>query len=239
MNAVVNQTAVVPYNDMRAMAKDIAASGLFGMKNDTQVLALMLVAQAEGRHPASVARDYDIIQGRPAKKAEAMLRDFLQNGGRVEWHELTDAKASATFSHPSGGAVRIDWDMARMKAAKIANDAMYSKYPRQMLRSRCVSEGVRTVFPAATGGLNVPEEIRTVSVVQNGSVIEGEAIEVEQSAPEGYLKWHADMAACADEGTARLQEAWKASSAEFRKYVVKNDEAWWNEMKDIAAKVQP
>ena len=42
-----------------------------------EALALMLVSYAEGRHPALAARDYDIIQGRPAKKSEAMLRDFL------------------------------------------------------------------------------------------------------------------------------------------------------------------
>jgi hypothetical protein len=37
---------------------------------------------------------------------------------------------------------------------------MYKKYPRQMLRSRCVSEGVRTVYPAATSGMYVPEEVQ-------------------------------------------------------------------------------
>jgi hypothetical protein len=37
---------------------------------------------------------------------------------------------------------------------------MWKKYPRQMLRSRVVSEGVRTVYPNATSGLYVPEEVR-------------------------------------------------------------------------------
>jgi len=36
---------------------------------------------------------------------------------------------------------------------------MYRKYPRAMLRSRTVSEGCRTVYPAATSGLHVPEEV--------------------------------------------------------------------------------
>ena len=53
---------IVPWNDQERMTNAIAKSGLFGMKDPTTVLALMAVAQAEGRHPASVAKDYHIIQ---------------------------------------------------------------------------------------------------------------------------------------------------------------------------------
>jgi hypothetical protein len=104
----------------------------------------MAIAQAEGRHPVEAARDYDIISGKPAKRAEAMMRDFIQAGGRVEWHSLTDDLADATFTHPQTGSVRIDWDMKRAQTAFGKKD-MYSKFPRQMLRSRVVSEGVRTL----------------------------------------------------------------------------------------------
>src|SRR5512135_2000508 len=149
-------TALIPIDDMDRMAHAIAKSGLFGMKAPEQVLALMLIANAEGRHPAIVARDYDIIQGRPAKKAEAMLRDFLDEGGKVEWHRLDDECADATFSHPQGGSVRINWDHARAKKAGLSGRDMYTKYARQMLRSRCVSEGCKTVYPAATSGFYEP-----------------------------------------------------------------------------------
>jgi hypothetical protein len=42
---------------------------------------------------------------------------------------------------------------------------MWTKYPRQMLRSRVISEGVRTVFPGATSGLYVPEEVGSFTEV--------------------------------------------------------------------------
>lgn len=154
--------AVVPMQDVMKMAEAVAKSGLFGVKSADQALALMLVAQAEGRHPALAARDYDIIQGRPAKKTEAMLRDFLESGGKVEWHELSDVIADATFSHPSGGSVRIAWDMKRAGAAGLSSRDMWRKYPRQMLRSRTVSEGIRTVCPMATSGMYVPEEVQDI-----------------------------------------------------------------------------
>jgi len=177
---------LVPYADMQRMAVSIARSGLFGVRTPDQALALMLVSAAEGRHPALAARDYDIIQGRPAKKAEAMLRDFLSGGGSVKWHELSDTAASATFTHPQGGAVRIDWDTARAQRAGLTSKEMYKKFPRQMLRSRCVSEGVRTVFPAATSGMYVPEEVRDIPTEEApGITIDNTADVLDQFAAGG------------------------------------------------------
>jgi hypothetical protein len=149
------------FEAMQRMAVAIAKSGLFGVKEADQALSLMMIAQAEGKHPALIARDYDIIQGRPAKKAEAILRDFQASGGKVEWHELSDKLASATFSHPlSVKPLKIDWDIARAKVAGLLKPGgMYEKYPRAMLRSRCVSEGCRAVAPSATSGFYTPEEV--------------------------------------------------------------------------------
>lgn len=161
-NDVVVRQANVALGDIERMAVSVAKSGLFGVKTADQALALMLVAQAEGRHPALAARDYDIIQGRPAKKAEAMMRDFLESGGKVEWHQLDDKGCAATFSHPSGGTIKIDWTMARAVSAGLGGRDMWKKYPRQMLRSRVVSEGIRTVCPMATSGMYVPEEIQDI-----------------------------------------------------------------------------
>lgn len=60
----------------------------------------------------------------------------------------------------------------------------------------------------------------------------------EVTAPAGYEKWRADMKALADEGTERLQDAWKKSHEEFRRYAVDHDELWWKETKRNAAKVK-
>jgi hypothetical protein len=146
------------FSEMERLAEAIARSNMFGMKTKEQALVLMAISQAEGRHPALAARDYDVIQGRPAKKSEAMLRDFLDAGGKVQWHSLDDTVADATFSHPAGGTVRISWNMERAAKAGLGGKDNWKKFPRQMLRSRTISEGVRTVYPMATSGLYVPEE---------------------------------------------------------------------------------
>ena len=63
---------LIPVESVWKMAQSVAASNLFGMKDPNQAMALMLVAQAEGMHPAIAATHYHIINGRPALKADAM-----------------------------------------------------------------------------------------------------------------------------------------------------------------------
>ena len=48
---------LVPYNDIEKMGKAVAESGLFGLKTSQQAIALMLVAQALGKHPALAAME--------------------------------------------------------------------------------------------------------------------------------------------------------------------------------------
>lgn len=180
MNA---HTAIIPafsMSDIERVALAIAKGGLFGSKDPNAVLTLCLLAQAEGQHPAVVFRDYHIIQGRPAKKADAMLRDFIDAGGKVEWHTLNDTCADATFTHASGSA-RIDWTLERAKKAQLTTP-MWSKYPRQMLRSRVISEGVRTVYPGATSGLYEVSEVQDMAAEQPRNVVEGQYAEL--PAPE-------------------------------------------------------
>lgn len=157
---MTQEITVYSVRDVETMADAVAKSKLFGIQTKEQAVALMLVAQAEGRHPALAARDYNIIQGRPAKTSEAMMRDFMEGGGSVEWHQLSDALADATFSHPQGGSVRITWDLKRAQNAGLGGKDNWKKWPRQMLRARCISEGVRTIFPRATGGMYTPEEVK-------------------------------------------------------------------------------
>jgi hypothetical protein len=145
---------------MDQMAGAIAASGLFGMKDKNSVLALMAVAQAEGLHPATAARDFHIIQGRPALKADAMLARFQNAGGKVDWKDYTDEKVTGVFSHPNGGSLAVTWTIEQAtKIGLVKPGSGWQKFPRAMLRSRCISEGIRSVFPGSVTGFYSPEEV--------------------------------------------------------------------------------
>ncbi|MBK8184838.1 MAG: hypothetical protein IPK63_18925 [Candidatus Competibacteraceae bacterium] len=171
---VIHQSApLVPYQDMERMAAVIAQSGLFGVKNQNQAMALMLLAQAEGMHPATAARDYHVIQGKPALKADTMLARFQAAGGKVDWNEYTDTAVSGTFCHPSGGKVKIEWTFEMAKRANLAGKDLWKQYPRAMLRARVISEGIRTVYPGVLSGMYTPEEVRDFIELQGEAETSG------------------------------------------------------------------
>jgi len=160
-----SQTALVvkqevPFSDMERMAQAISKSGLFGIKSPDQAVALMLVAQSEGRHPASVASEFDIIQGRPALKSQAALARFQQAGGKIQWLTRNDNECAAEFAHPAGGTLQVSWTMERANAAGLTGKQTWKQYPTAMLSARTVAEGVRAVFPACLNGVYLAEEVQ-------------------------------------------------------------------------------
>jgi hypothetical protein len=158
-NLVVSQYNL-SLSDIRTMAQAFAKSNLFGMKDENQAFALMLVAQAEGRHPATVAQEYEIINGRPAIRSMSALARFQAAGGTIQWITRTDTEAKAEFYHPQGGKVVISWTKARAELAGLWGKNNWKTYPAQMLAARCVAEGVRAVFPACLNGLYLSDEVK-------------------------------------------------------------------------------
>lgn len=155
-NAIVVRYSM---DEVERMGEALAKSGLFGFKEPAQAVALMLVAQAQGRHPASVAEEYDIIQGRPALRSRAALARYQVAGGRIEWIERTDARVSARFSHPQGGELVVTWDIDRARRMGLAEKDNWKKQPMIMLSWRVVAEGIRATFPACLSGEYLAEEV--------------------------------------------------------------------------------
>ena len=158
-------------NEAMRMAEVIAGSRLFGCKTPEEAFSLMLLADAEGLHPAAAARDYHIIEGKPSLKADAMLARYHAAGGKVEWVERTDQRVAANFTHASSGAVPIEWTWDRASKVKsynrkkqawesLTDKQVWKNYPCQMLTARTISEGVRVSFPAIVAGVYTPEEVQ-------------------------------------------------------------------------------
>jgi hypothetical protein len=150
---------LVPFQDQQRMAEAIVKSKFYGFTDISQVMAVMIVAQAENKHPGTVVQEYDIIQGRPALKSQAILARFQQAGGKVEYITYTDDKVEMTFSHPAGGSLTLAWTMKQAASIGLASKDNWKKYPRAMLKARVVSEGVRAVYPACILGHYAVEEV--------------------------------------------------------------------------------
>lgn len=173
----MSNIALIPVSDIEKMATVMAKSGLFGMKTPDQAFALMLLCQGEGIHPAIAVRDFHIIQGRPTLKADAMMARFQQAGGKVEWNVYTDQEVTGTFSHPAGGSLKLTWTFAQAKSIGLTGKDNWKNYPRAMLRARCISEGIRTVFPGCVVGTYTPEEVEDFTAPPKPAVEMVEVVE--------------------------------------------------------------
>lgn len=157
--------------ELQVMAEQVAKSRLFpGIDTPQAAFALMLVCQSEGIHPAQAMKRYHIIEGRPSMRADAMHAEFQRQGGRIDWNRSDAEECAATFWHPqhaaAGVVVRVTFaelDAAGVTRGKYGVKDNWRKFPRQMLRARVISEGVRMVLPGVVAGIYTPEEVEDFS----------------------------------------------------------------------------
>lgn len=223
--------ATVSVTEMERIADDVVKSGLFGFKTNAQAMAIMALCQADGIHPATAIRDFHVIQGRPAMKADAMLARFQKAGGVVKWVEYTDTKVAGEFSHPQASPhpVRIEWTIEQAKRIGLAGKDNWKNYPRAMLRARVISEGVRTVYPGIAPGIYSVEEARDMPpagvrdmgaadvVAEVDKVVVEEVVrQVHQADSRGALQmiWKSASELCASVNDAEAHAKIKAAVSE-------------------------
>jgi hypothetical protein len=144
-------------NEIKEMASILSKTKVLGTNNINEIASLMIIANESN----SSFTDYDIILGRVALKSQAVVKRFQNAGGKIKYIEMTDTKCIIEFSHEDAGALTVDWDMERAaKAGLNINKQNWKQYPRQMLRARCLAEGVRALYPACLDGLYLKEEVQ-------------------------------------------------------------------------------
>lgn len=216
---IVRHHTMLPQSlqDAGHIAEYIAQSGLFGCKTKAQAFALMLLADAEGLHPAAAARDYHIIEGKPSLRADAMLARYMAAGGKIKWLKREPEAVSAEFTHPSSGTVAITWDKKRAELAGFWGKNNWRKHPVQMLSARVISEGVRASFPGVVSGLYAPEEVEDFggpretirveqpapaedAITEDGEVVEAEVVEPDPEPQPGTKADSRDLYATLQKG---------------------------------------
>lgn len=149
-------------SDLEMMAANVAKSKLFGM-DQAQAFTLMCVAQAKGLHPIEAMQRYDIVLGKPAMKAMAMLADFQAIGGNVAWVTKSDdrQRCEAIFTHPRfcPGGQRVTFTVQDAQTAGLANKDNWKHYPASMMRARVISIGIGMLCPGIRLGFYTPEEV--------------------------------------------------------------------------------
>ena len=172
------EIATTNINNLQVMAEAITTSGLFSLKNKNQALTLLLLAESEGLHAMTAMKQYHILNGRPVLKSAEVLSRFQKAGGRIKYIASDDTKCEVEFSHEQAGSITIKWDIEKAKKAGIYDtNPVWKKYPSNMLRSRCITDGVTALFPSCLGGMMTESTAQDIPAPDAMPTIEGADIE--------------------------------------------------------------
>lgn len=237
------QQRVATFDEMRMFAQAAVKSRFYGFKSEEEMLPLMMIAQSQGRSFTSVVEEYSVIQGRPALKAESMLARFQKAGGHIKWTELSDLRCAAIFSHPQCDPVEVDWDMNRAKQAGLNGRDNWKKFPRNMLKARVISDGVRSAYPACLGGVYTPEELGDLEPAQvsppsqrGGQLAAQENAGRREQSPEPSSSIIEHDGEEVDQTT---QPEWPILESEMEAFATRDDlKAWWTTPEKKALKAR-
>ncbi len=167
-----------PMEFVEKMGTSMAQSGMFGCKNVQQGMVLAMACLTEKKNPIELARTYHIIDGQLSMRADAMLAEFRNRGGKCRWLNIGDdgqeARAIFTFDEQELEVAFTIGDARKMELVRQKSN--WVKNPGAMLRARCTSKAVRILAPEIVAGVYAPEELGDGEGVRaaTGDVIEGE-----------------------------------------------------------------
>jgi len=181
---------IVPFKEIQTMATSVAKSGMFGLKSIEQATTLMMIAQAEGIHPIQAVQMYSVIQGMPALKTTEMVARYMRSGGVIEWLETTDKIAKAKFTF-NGNELIYEYTWADATKAQLVGKDNWKRMPKEMLRARCSSSGIRMSNPACLNNMYSVEEAQDIPVRAENYIPTIEAVDaeiIEQKPSQNSLK---------------------------------------------------
>lgn len=170
-------------------AQYLLKSGLcpVALKTPEAVLFTILAGRDLGLSPVASLRGLSIIQGKLEVSADLQLGLFHRAGGKSEWSCLSDAQAILILHAPwLTKPHSSSFSMNDAKRAGIAT-GNYQKYPKAMLRSRAITQGLKDIGFDATAGVYAPGEIGGPSDVVDGEAVVIAAEETGEAPTESQL----------------------------------------------------
>jgi hypothetical protein len=122
--------------------------------NPAIVAAAILTGRELGLGPMTSLRGLDVIEGKVAMTAQMLLARIYRAGHRVVWVAANDKEARVRIERGDGlGEAEAGWTIGDAQRAGIAGKAVWSKYPRAMLRARALTEAAAMACPDVALGL--------------------------------------------------------------------------------------
>jgi hypothetical protein len=147
---------------IEALGQAITKSGFAGCERVEQGVIVAFTCLAEKITPIEFARSYDIIQGRPTKKAAVMLAEFRSKyGGDFDWVADGEDGKKATIKLTYKGKEKspVSFSTEDAKAKGLLNKANWRMHLPEMLRARAATKALRMHVPEIAAGIYDPNEL--------------------------------------------------------------------------------
>lgn len=160
--------AVIPANNMQdvlQLGEMFERSGMFGCTQQGQGAVLVLTCMAEKISPLAFKRKYHLVDNTPTMRADSMLAEFRQSGGKYTIREQSDIRAAALFVYGDNSReMELTMEQALVAGWPYAKDGKtirknWACTPYAMLWARLVSRAVRLLAPEIVAGCYTPEEV--------------------------------------------------------------------------------
>lgn len=168
------------FSEMMAQADVLVKSGLLPetIRSASAAVAIMMTGRELGLPPMLSFRAIAIIKGKPTLSAQLMGALIRREGHSYKIIESTNLRCVIEFRRRSGEFYSHVFDLEDAKRAGLTGDN-WTKYPKAMLFSRCMSAGARAFMPDVIAGMYTTEEL-------SGAVtVDEETGEVEPVTVEG------------------------------------------------------
>lgn len=167
-NAVA--VAIMSYGEKKDLAKTIALAKICEW-TEAQVFVMGLKAEAEGLPFIQALDHFDIIMGKPARKAISMEAKYRAAGGRIKYLRRDEKVCIAEFTNPGDAEptpfswTKEDADtyMVYEKGSMIPISKKSNWQGRKkmmtMLCWRTISEGCKAMMPESFLGFKIEDEV--------------------------------------------------------------------------------
>lgn len=162
------QTDLMPsqktWDLMLVQATSLVRSGLLPKSINTpeKAVAIMLKGRELGIPTMEAFTRLYVVNGVVTMAAELMLVLIFKRlpGSKIKYKHRNTKLCEIVASRPDGQTETFSYSIEDARAAGLAHKDNWKAHPRAMLRSRCISEMTRSLFPDAVSGVSyTPEEM--------------------------------------------------------------------------------
>lgn len=156
---------VIHADDLRKQFQGLKDSGFLpaAIKTEAHFMAIVMKGSEVGMQPMQSIAQINVIQGKPCISAEGMLSLVFKNvpSASIVYKELSNSVCIIHAKRDKESDYSIfSFSIKDAELAQLTGKDTWKKYPRAMIKARCISEMCRSLFPDAIAGISyTPEEL--------------------------------------------------------------------------------